>query len=144
MLPDTELLCDLRDGLSLCDANSWHLVFLVQTVLVVSLGLVNTSVGLRHTLGWLATPLPIARRFAWGALAATAIPALTGLSLWGQVRSASYWCYLRHDNTGCTHTLLDRAHEMAEVLRWVGWTEGVLVGTCVFGLGLLYGRGRPL
>jgi hypothetical protein len=139
MLPDTELLCDLRDGLTLCDANAWHYVFLVQSILVVALGLVNASLGARHALGRLATPLWVARRFAWGTLAAAVIPLSTGVFLREQVRSASYDCYLQHASTGCTHTLVERGDEMRGVLMWVGWTEGALILTCLFALGLLYG-----
>ncbi|MEQ1501325.1 MAG: hypothetical protein ABMB14_03800 [Myxococcota bacterium] len=142
MLPDTELLCDLRDGMTLCDANSWHLVFLIQSVLVVSLGLVNAGTGVRYFAGVLTTPLWLARRFAWGTLGATLVPLVTGLGLREQVKSASYACYLHHAETGCTHSLVDRGREMAAVFGWIGWTEGVLLGTCVLALGLLYGSRR--
>lgn len=142
MLPDTELLCDLQNGMTLCDANQWHIVFLVQSVFVVSLGLTNASVGLRYWLGWLETPLWLARRLAWATLASAAVPFLTGLGLREQVRAASYACYLQHAETGCTHTLVDRGHEMAAVFGWVGWTEGVLLTTCLLALGMLYGGQR--
>jgi hypothetical protein len=142
MLPDTELLCDLRDGMALCDAGSWHLVFLVQSILVIALGLVNAGLGLRYTFGRLETPLWLARRFNWATLAATIVPLTTGLALREQVRRASYACYLQHAETRCTHTLLDRGQEMTAVLGWVGWTDGVLVGTCLLGLAMLYGRPR--
>lgn len=142
MLPDTELLCDLRDGMSLCDANAWHYAFLVQSILVVSLGLVNAGAGLRYWLGFMGTPVWLARRFAWGTLAASLVPLATGISLREQVKSASYSCYLQHTETGCTHTLVDRGEEMGQVLTWVGWTEGMLVGTCVLALGMLYGNAK--
>ena len=140
MLPDTELLCDLNNGLTLCDANSWHYAFLIQSLLVVSLGVANLGLGLRHVFGRLDTPLDVARRFSLGTLAAAAVPLLTGLWLREQVRQASLDCYLRHDATGCTHTLMERGAEMAGVLHWVGWTEAMLVGTCLMGLAMLYGH----
>jgi hypothetical protein len=31
---------------------------------------------------------------------------------------------------------------MGQVLTWVGWTEGMLVGTCVLALGMLYGNAK--
>lgn len=142
MLPDTELLCDLRDGMTLCDASSWHFVFLAQSVLVIALGLVNAGLGFRHFVGLLDTPLWLARRFTWATLLAAAVPLATGLALREQVRQASYACYLQHPTTGCTHSLLDRGQEMTAVLGWIGWTEGVLVGTCLLGLAMLYGRSR--
>jgi hypothetical protein len=142
MLPDTELLCDLRDGLTLCDASTWHYVFLAQSILVVSLGLVNVGLGARYVTGTLTTPLWLARRFTWATLTAAVVPLITGLGLLAQVRQASYACYLQHATTGCSHSLLDRGHEMAAVLNWIGWTEGLLVGTCVLGLALLHGRSR--
>jgi hypothetical protein len=142
MLPDTEALCSPFSAHALCDPGSWHVAFLVQSLLVVSLGLVNVGTGLRHALGWRLTPLPIARGLAWGTLAASGVPALTGLWLWEKVRAASLACYLRHGDSGCTHTLLDRAREMAGVAQWVGWTESLLVGTCVVALGMLYARRR--
>lgn len=142
MLPDTELLCDLRDGMSLCDANAWHYAFLVQSILVVSLGLVNAGTGLRYRAGLLSVPVWLARRFSWGTLFAALVPLITGISLREQVKSASYACYLTHAETGCTHSLVDRGREMAAVLTWVGWTEGLLLGTCALALGLLYGPSR--
>lgn len=138
MLPDTELLCDLRDGMALCDAGQWHYVFVVQSILVVSLGLLNVSTGLRHTFGRLQTPLSVARNFAWATLLASVVPLFTGLWLREQIRSASHACYLTHDQTGCTHSLVERGREMAGIFQWVGWTEGVLLGTCLLALGLLY------
>lgn len=142
MLPDTELLCDLRDGMTLCDASSWHFLFLAQSILVISLGLVNAGLGARYVFGRLQTPLWFARRFTWATLVAAVVPLATGMALREQVREASYACYLQHVVTGCTHSLLDRGHEMAAVLGWIGWTEGVLVGTCVLGLAMLYGKSR--
>lgn len=138
MLPDTELLCDLRDGLTLCDAGQWHLVFVAQTILVVSLGLVNLAAGLRHTFGRLDVPLWVAQRFAWATLLASVVPLSTGLWLRESIREASFSCYQSHAQTGCTHSLVDRGHEMAGLFHWVGWTEGVLLGTCLVALGLLY------
>lgn len=142
MLPDTELLCDLRDGLTLCDASTWHYVFLAQSILVIALGLVNVGLGTRYLFGRLDTPLWLARRFTWATLAAATVPLATGLGLREQVRQASLGCYLQHAVTGCTHSLLDRGEEMASVLGWIGWTEGMLVGTCMLGLAMLYGRAR--
>ncbi|HHO51492.1 MAG TPA: hypothetical protein ENK18_11605 [Deltaproteobacteria bacterium] len=142
MLPDTELLCDLNNGLTLCDANAWHYVFLAQSALVISLGLANAGLGLRHWLGRLDTPLWVARRFSLATLTAAIVPLSTGLWLREQVRRASFDCYLQHDATGCTHTLVERGHEMAGVLHWVGWTEVILVVTCLFGLAMLSGSPR--
>lgn len=138
MLPDTELLCDLRDGLTLCDASQWHLVFVVQTALVCSLGLLNVSMGVRHLVGRLDVPLDAARRFAWATALATVVPLGTGLWLREQIREASYACYLTHAQTGCTHSLVDRGHEMAGLFQWVGWTEAALLSTCLLALGLLH------
>jgi hypothetical protein len=143
MLPDTELLCDLRDGMALCDANGWHMVFLVQSVLVIALGLTNASIGLRYRLGWLATPLWLARRLSWATLAAASVPLLTGVGLREQVRAASYACYLQHVESGCTHSLVDRGREMASVLGWVGWTESILLVTCAMSLAMLYSTASP-
>ena len=142
MLPDTELLCDLNNGLTLCNAGAWHYAFLVQSLLVVSLGLANVGVGVRHWLGRLDVPLWVARRFSLGTLAAAIVPLTTGLWLRESVRSASYGCYLRHDVTGCDHTLVERSAEMAGILTWVGWTEAMLIGTCMIGLALLFGPER--
>ncbi|MBX2799278.1 MAG: hypothetical protein KTR31_16505 [Myxococcales bacterium] len=145
MLPDTELLCDLNNGLTLCDASWWHYVFLAQSLLVVSLGVANLGVGIRHWLGWLDIPLWVARRFSLSTLAAAVVPLTTGLWLREQVKSASYSCYLNHEASGCTHTLIERGHEMAGVLTWVGWTEAVLLVTCLVSLAFLFGptRGVP-
>ncbi|MCA9488417.1 MAG: hypothetical protein KC621_00795 [Myxococcales bacterium] len=140
MLPDTELLCELRDGLTLCDANQWHTVFVVQTLIVCSLGLVNVGLGLRHLFGRLDVPLWVARRFALATALSAVVPLSTGLWLREQVREASYACYLQHATNGCTHSLVDRGHEMAGILHWVGWTEALLLSTCVVSLGLLFGR----
>jgi hypothetical protein len=142
MLPDTELLCELRDGLTLCDAGQWHFVFLVQTVLVCSLGLLNVGLGLRHVTGRLQAPVWVARRFAWATLLASAVPLASGLWLREQIRAASHACYLTHTDTGCVHSLVDRGREMAGLFHWVGWTEGALLGTCLVALGLLY-TGNP-
>lgn len=142
MLPDTELLCDLRDGVTLCDAGQWHLVFLIQSVLVVSLGLVNVAMGLRHVTGRLEVPLEVARRFAWATLLAAAVPLASGLWLREQIRAASFACYQGHATSGCTHSLVERGHEMAGLFHWVGWTEGVLLGTCALAIGLLHAGGR--
>ncbi len=127
MLPDTELICDLQSGLTLCDAGAWHYVFAVQTVLLASLVLVNLMHGFRHRLGWLRTPLWLARRFAIGSLLAGVAPLVTGLVLIRRVREASLDCWHEHALSGCTHTLLDRADELAGVWSWVGWTEALLV-----------------
>ena len=140
MLPDTELLCDLNNGLTLCDANAWHYAFLIQSVLVVSLGVANLGIGVRHLTNRLDIPLWLARRFSLGTLAAAVVPLTTGLWLREQVRGASFACYLRHDATGCDHTLVERGAEMAGVMHWVAWTEGMLVVTCLAGLAMLFSR----
>lgn len=142
MLPDTELLCELRDGVTLCDANRWHAVFLLQSILVGSLGLANVVTGLRHRAGRLDLPLWVARRFAVASLAAAVVPLGTGLFLRDLVRRASLDCYLQHASTGCSHSLVDRGREMAGVLTWIGWTEGTLIVPSLVGLALLLGPPR--
>lgn len=142
MLPDTELLCELRDGVTLCDANRWHLVFVIQSVLVGSLGLANVLTGLRHRFGRLDLPLWVAQRFAFASLFAAAVPLGTGLFLRDLVRRASLDCYLQHAATGCTHSLVERGHEMAGVLSWIGWTEAMLIVPSLVGLALLLGPPR--
>jgi hypothetical protein len=143
MLPDTELICDLSNGMTLCDASWWHMVFLVQSGLVISLGLTNVITGLRYWFGVMTVPLWVARRFTWATVLSAIVPLSTGLFLREKVRVASYHCYLAHDDTGCTHGLMDRMAEMMGVMTWVGWTEAVLVGTCLVGIALLYGPTRP-
>lgn len=137
MLPDTELICGLGAGLTLCDAGAWHALFVAQTLLVLSLALTNATMGVRHTLGWLGLPLWVARRFTSATLLAGVVPLVTGLWLRQQVKDASLACYLEHAATGCRHDLLDRAQEMQQVAVWVGWTEAVLIGTSLVGLALL-------
>jgi len=138
VLPDTELICNLSSGATLCDAGWWHTVFVVQGVLVLSLALTNLMAGVRHRLGRLHTPVWMARRFALATTLAAVVPLATGLWLREQVRQASYACYLTHETSGCTHSLLDRLDEMVAVMSWVGWNEGLLVGTSALALGLLY------
>lgn len=137
MLPDTGLICGMGSGASLCNAGVWHAVFVIQTLIVLSLGLTNAIVGLRHRLGILDTPLDVARMLARGTMLAGAVPLVTGMWLKEKVRRASYACYLEHDETGCTHDLIDRFEEMQQVGVWVGWVEATLFGTCLLGLWLL-------
>jgi len=137
MLPDTELICDLSNGMTLCNANNWHALFLVQTGMLMTLSLTNLITGIRHLLGRLAVPVWVAQRFGMATLLAGVVPLLTGLYLREQVRAASYACYLTHDTNGCDHSLLERGAEMAGVATWIGWTEGMLLSTSLLGLLLL-------
>jgi len=137
MLPDTELICDLSNGMTLCNANNWHAIFLFQTGLLMSLSVTNVITGLRHLLGRLSIPLWVAQRFSVATMLAGVVPLATGMYLREQVRSASYACYLAHDTSGCEHSLMDRAAEMSSVFAWVGWTEAMLLSTSLCGLVLL-------
>ncbi len=91
---------------------------------------------MRYWFGTPAVPLWIARRFTRATAPSAVVPLGTGLFLSEQVRRASYACYLAHDETGCTHSLVDRAGEMGGVLGWVGRTEFMLLGTCLVVVGL--------
>jgi len=138
VLPDTELICNMSSGMTLCDAGWWHSVFVAQGVLVLSLALTSVMTGLRHVVGRLDTPLWLARRFTMGTLLATAVPLATGLFLVEKVRHASLACYLEHATSGCTHGLMDRHDEMSQVMTWVGWNELLLLGASTIALVLLY------
>lgn len=127
MLPDTDLICDLQSGLTLCDASAWHAAFAVQTVLLASLVALNLIQAYRYRFGWLRTPIQLTRRFAAGSLLAGVAPLVTGVVLLRRVRQASLDCWLEHADSGCAHTLLDRADELAGVWSWVAWTEGMLL-----------------
>ncbi len=137
MLPDTALICDLSNGMTLCNANNWHAIFMIQTGLLMSLSVTNVITGFRHLFGRLNIPLWVAQRFSLATMFAGVVPLGTGLYLREQVRMASYACYLAHDETGCAHSLMDRAAEMAGVFGWVGWTELMLLSTSFIGLLLL-------
>ncbi len=140
MLPNTELICELGSGASLCNAGAWHAIFVTQTLLVLTLALTNALMGVRHRRGLLAVPARVGRVFSKATMLAGVVPLFTGLWLRQKVKVASFDCYLEHGLSGCDHSLVDRALEMQQVSVWVGWVEAVLISASVFGLILLKER----
>ena len=140
MLPNTELICELGSGATLCSAGTWHAVFVLQTLLVLSIALTNAMMAIRFRMGLLEVPARIARLFSQGTMLAALAPLATGLWLRQKVKAASYACYLEHDLSGCDHSLVDRAIEMQQVSVWVGWVEAVLIGASFFGVYMLRER----